>query len=100
MDCQVSVVGLYRPPPNSPQTIISVPVQTAVSPVVHEGELVVEIGCQVSVVGLYRPPPNSPQTIISVPVQTAVSPVVHEGAFVMEISAQVPVPRSGLVVKE
>lgn len=82
--------GLYRPPvfsgfkpvvpPDPPQTIISVPVHTAVWPDRSLGALVVVIGVHVSVAGSYRPPVLvralepfvPPQTIISVPVQTAV----------------------------
>jgi hypothetical protein len=80
------VLGLYLPPvfrslkPGlPPQTIISLPVQTAVWLYRTEGALVVLVAVQLSVPGLYlapvfkRPmlPFNPPQTIISVPVQTA-----------------------------
>ena len=65
--------------PNPPQTIISLPVQTAVWSVRASGALVVLVAVQVSVLGLYRPPvfnrplvPTPPQTIISLPIQTAV----------------------------
>ena len=62
---QLSVPGLYLPPvfsisrPTSvspPQTIISVPVQTAVAPSRAEGALVVLVAVQLSVLGLYLPP--------------------------------------------
>jgi hypothetical protein len=85
---QESVTGLYRPPvltavpapPASgapPQTIISVPVQTAVGYERPAGTpAAVEVGVHESVEGLYRPPVftlllDPPQTIISVPVHTA-----------------------------
>ena len=78
----VSVPGLYLPPvferpPASipPQTIIALPVQTAVCKLRAEGALVVLMAIQLSVLGLYLPPVLSlvaPQTIISLPVQTAV----------------------------
>jgi hypothetical protein len=65
--------------PNPPQTIISVPVQTAVWKFRASGALVVLVAVQVFVLGLYLPPvfnppllPTPPQTIISLPVQTAV----------------------------
>jgi len=63
-----------------PQTIISVPVHTAVWLNRGEGALVVLVAVQLSVLGLYLPPVlrpeppvlSPPQTIISLPVQTAV----------------------------
>ena len=82
---QLSLAGLYLPPVFEsplippPQTIISLPVQTAVWLDRAEGALVVLVAVQLSVLGLYLPPvpkeqlPSSPpQTIISLPVQTAV----------------------------
>jgi hypothetical protein len=78
---QLSVLGLYLPPvlsPVPPQTIISLPVHTAVCQYRAAGVLVVLVGVQVSVLGLYLPPvlktllPTPPQTIISLPVHTAV----------------------------
>ena len=83
------VLGLYRPPVfngtrlfarSPPQTIISLPVQTAVGNHRASGALEVLVAVQEFVLGLYLPPvfrgtplePNPPQTIISVPVQTAV----------------------------
>ena len=83
---QVSVLGLYLPPVFSeevpsdpPQTIISVPVQTAVADPRPVGALVVLVGVHVSVLGLYLAPVfrsalpvYPPQTIISLPVHTAV----------------------------
>ena len=82
---QLSVLGSYLPPvlngaPGAlpPQTIISLPVQTAETLSRGEGALVVLVALQLSVLGLYLPPVfklvvplNPPQTIISVPVQTA-----------------------------
>ena len=77
----------YRPPvlktlplPSvPPQTIISLPVLTAVCWSRAAGALVVLVAVQLSVPGLYRPPvfktpllPAPPQTIISLPVHTAV----------------------------
>ena len=83
VDVQLSVLGLYLPPvfrgtplePNPPQTIISVPVHTAVCTYRPVGALVVLVGVQLFVLGLYRPPVSKkdpPQTIISLPVHTAV----------------------------
>ena len=83
---QLLVLGLYLPPvfrrPLSlcpPQTIISLPVQTAVWFSRPGGALVVLVAVQLFVLGLYRPPvfkrralPKPPQTIISLPIQTAV----------------------------
>jgi hypothetical protein len=82
----VSVLGLYRPPVfkeplllTPPQTIIWLPVHTAVCPSRAAGALVVLVAVHVSVLGLYRPPVFKmllplipPQTIISLPVHTAV----------------------------
>ena len=85
MAVQLSVLGLYLPPVLRdttlvpPQTIISVPVHTAVQSYRPMDALVVLMGVQVSVLGLYLAPvlktalpSQPPQTIISVPVQTAV----------------------------
>jgi hypothetical protein len=85
---QLSVVGLYLPPvlkvlelSDPPQTIISLPVQTAVCPARAEGAPVVFVAVQLSVIGLYLAPVfttngeeavDPPQTIISLPVHTAV----------------------------
>ena len=72
----VSKLGLYLPPDESvrlPQTIISVPVHTAVC-MAGAGALMVLVAVQLSVFGLYLPPVASavpPQTIISVSVHTA-----------------------------
>lgn len=76
---QESVAGVYRPP-FPPQTIISVPVQTAeCGPLKAAGQLgPVDVVVHVSESGLYRPPVlvfagvDPPQMIISIPVQTAV----------------------------
>jgi hypothetical protein len=78
---QLSVVGSYLPPvfvgqllnahpPLPPQTIISLPVHTAVEKSGLPIALMVLMAVQVSVPGLYLPP-NAPQTIISKPVHTA-----------------------------
>ena len=80
---QLSVPGLYLPPVlvagDPPQTIISLPVQTAVCWARAEGTLVVLVAVQLSVLGLYLPPlfkfivsPDPPQTTIALPVQIAV----------------------------
>jgi hypothetical protein len=77
---------LYLPPvfkklpPNPPQTIISLPVHTAVCASRAVGALAMLVAIQLSVPGLYLPPVfkrvklkvSPPQTIISLPVQTAV----------------------------
>jgi len=83
---QLSVLGLYLLPVFKslgmkflpPQTIISLPVHTALCPCRLEGALVVLVAVQLSVIGLYLPPVpvgkvkgTPPQTIISLPVQTA-----------------------------
>ena len=83
---QVSVLGSYRPPvlirlplTRPPQTIISLPVHTAVCWYRAAGAPVVLVAVHVSVLGSYLPPVFKkllllypPQTIISLPVQTAV----------------------------
>jgi hypothetical protein len=89
---QLSVLGLYLPPVFKklllapPQTIISLPVHTAVCRARASGAPVVLVAVQVSSVQVgggwaqYRPPvfketfpaPNPPQTIIWLPVHTAV----------------------------
>jgi len=84
--------------PNPPQTIISLPVQTAVWKFRASGALVVLVVVQVSVLGLYLPPvfnrpllPNPPQTIISLPIQTAVWKFRASGALVVLVVVQVSV---------
>ena len=86
----------YRPPVFKkvtrslpPQTIISLPVQTAVSESLPTGALVVLVAVQLSVLGLYLPPvfkkppvPIPPQTIISLPVQVAVWRLLPSGALI------------------
>ena len=82
---QLSAPGLYLPPVLKsvlelypPQTIISLPVQTAVCESRAAGALNVLVATQLSVPGLYLPPVFKslplypPQTIISLPVHTAV----------------------------
>ena len=81
------VLGLYRPPVfegkkfarSPPQTIISLPVQTAVGNSRRSGALALLMAVQEFVLGLYLPPvfeapfgSEPPQTIIWLPVQTAV----------------------------
>jgi len=61
---QLFVPGLYLPPvfrplqkqSVPPQTIISLPVQTAVGPIRPVGALVVVVAVQLSVLGVYLPP--------------------------------------------
>ena len=75
-------VGVGEGAPLPPQTIISLPVQTAVCPYRAAGALVMLVAVQLSVPGLYLTPPFKysppvlilypPQTIISLPVQIAV----------------------------
>src|SRR6476661_5731477 len=83
---QLLALGLYLPPVFKglplvpPQTIISLPIQTAVWNFRATDALLVLVAVQLSVLGLYRPPVFKalvlsgvpPQTIISLPVQTAV----------------------------
>jgi hypothetical protein len=78
--------GLYLPPVlkellafHPPQTIILLPVHTAVCQYRASGASVVVVGVQVFILGLYLPPVLKyvklkvpPQTIISLPVHTAV----------------------------
>src|SRR5436190_1389366 len=89
--------GKLRPP----QTIISVPVQTAVCPVI-EGAPSVGSAVQVSVTGSYRapllreihpaaPPPVGsvpPKMIISCPVQITVGSRRAVGAFTLDSARQ------------
>src|SRR5947207_2800054 len=98
-----SVLGLYRPPvligppltPDSPpQTIISLPVQTAVCRYRPSGVLVVRTGVQVSAVGSYLAPVFDvspyppPKTIISLPVHMVVYVSPPDGALIMLIGLQ------------
>src|SRR5947209_7616157 len=84
--------------PLPPQTIISLPVHTAVCNVRPVGALVVLVAIQVFVLGLYLPPvltslvPSCPpQTIISLPVQIAVWLDRPEGALVVLVTVQLSV---------
>jgi hypothetical protein len=102
VDVQLSVLGLYLPPvfiqgkvkSPPPQTIISLPVHTAVCAARAVGALVVLVATQLSVLGLYLPPvsktssPTPPQTIISLPVQTAVCSSRAVGALVVLVATQ------------
>jgi hypothetical protein len=63
MAVQLSVLGLYLPPslklmksPVPPQTIISLPVQTAVCKSRGEGASATSVAAQLSVAGSYLPP--------------------------------------------
>src|SRR5438093_485455 len=85
------------------QTIISLPVQTAVCATLPEGALVVLVAVQLAMVGLYLPPVLSPtphplpqeaippQTIISLPVHTAVCWSRASGALVVLVPVQLSV---------
>ena len=82
-------------PEHEPQTIILVPVQTAVCRSRGVGALVVEVATQESVDGLYLPPvfslpitPDPPHMIISVPVQTAVCLRLAGGTLVKLVAVQ------------
>jgi len=82
-----------------PQTIISLPVQTAVCAYRRSGTFNSVVAIQASVVGLYRPPvsvisnPTSapPHTIIWLPVHTAVCRPLPPGAWVVLVGAQISV---------
>src|SRR5262245_41254565 len=108
---QESVTGSYRPPvlvhigraghgggpgglTDPPQTIISVPVQTALCSIRPGAALIVAMEDHVSLTGSYRLPvprkhpvpfPHPPQMIISVPVQTAVCLVRPSGALIRDV---------------
>ncbi len=104
---QLFELGLYLPPvfkywllstSYPPQTIISVPVQTAVCSFRPLGALLVLVAIQLFVFGLYLPPVLKPvrslvppQMIISVPVQTAVGPYRALGALVVLVAVQLSV---------
>src|SRR5437870_1459512 len=81
-----------------PQTIISLPLHTAVCEFRAAGALVVLVVIQLSVTGLYLPPvfklllPSYPrQTIISLPVHTAVCEFRAAGALVVLVVIQLSV---------
>jgi hypothetical protein len=72
-DCAQYLPPVFKAPslPNPPQTIISLPLQTAVKLIRAMGALVVLVVVQLSAPGLYLPPvfkkpesPSPPQTII------------------------------------
>jgi hypothetical protein len=102
---QLSVMGSYLPPmlgKNSksempPQTIISLPVHTAVWKDLCMG--VDAVAVQLSVMGSYLPPVSNipsgkfspPQTIISLPVHTAVCRSRPRGALVVFVAVQLSV---------
>src|SRR6266853_999625 len=95
------MLGLYLPPVLKPlplyppQTIIWLPVHTAVCQNRSVGALAVLVAVQLSVLGLYLPPvgkpPVPPQTIIWLPVQTAVWNSQAEGAFDVVVAIQLSV---------
>jgi hypothetical protein len=79
----------------APQTIISVPVQTAVWPLLLEGAPEDEMAVQLSMTGSYLDPLLKervelppPHTIISEPVQTAACPPLAERAPVVVVACQ------------
>ena len=95
--------GLYRPPvfkklvpSNPPQTIISLPVQTAACEFSRTGRISRAGAVQASALGLYLPPVFKglplvpPQTIISLPVQTAVWNFRAPGALVVVVASSCP----------
>src|SRR6267142_5774371 len=101
---QVLVSGLYLPPVfksascQPPQTIISLPLHTALCSFRPIGALTVLVAVQLFVPGLYFPPvfmnsefPAPPQTIISLPVHTAVAANRAAGGLIVLVAAQVSV---------
>jgi disulfide bond formation protein DsbB len=105
----VSVLGLYlppvfnEPPLTPPQTIISLPVQTAVWSNRAAGALLVLVVVHVSVLGLYLPPVfkgpllvSPPQMIISLPLHTAVWLRRAAGALVLVVLVAVQLSALGL----
>src|SRR5207249_375927 len=104
---QLSMLALYLPPvfksvllPTPPQTIISLPVHTAVWALRPSGTFVLPVAVQLSMMGLYLLPvfsplnPCPPQTIISLPVHTAVCPARASGALVVLMEVQLSVTGS------
>src|ERR1051325_3272257 len=97
------IMGLYLLPVSGnnppPQTIISLPVHTAVWPDRAEGASGIFVGFQLSVSGLYLPPvfgfgrnlSPPPQTIISLPVHTAMLHCRAVGALIVVVAVQVSV---------
>jgi hypothetical protein len=99
-DCTLFLAPVFKNNPNSfpPQTIISLPVHTAVWPDLAVGASAVLVATQMSVAGLYLPPvfklpelPDPPQMIISLPVHTDVWPDLGEGALAVLVAVQVSV---------
>jgi hypothetical protein len=88
-------------PAAPPQTIISLPVHTAVETYRPVGALVVLVAVQLSAPGLYLPPVlkilggfHPPQTIISLPVHTAECWNRPVGTLVTLVAVQLSVPGS------
>src|SRR4029453_7980603 len=80
---------------NPPQTIISLPVHTALAPDRLAGALMVLVATQLLVLGLYLPPDVSlplPQIIISLPVHTAAWESRALGACAVLVAVQLFVP--------
>ena len=111
-DCAQYLPPEFKSLPGSlypPQTIISLPVHTAVCDSRPTGAMVVLVALQVSVLETYLPPvfrsPEPvvpPQMIISSPVQTAVCACRAEGALVIVVAVQASLAGSYLppVLKE
>jgi hypothetical protein len=107
---QLLVIGLYLPPvlrdtqeglqEVPPQTIISLPVHTALCASRAEGALIVLVAVQPLMPGSYVPPvlkrglkkSRPPHTIISLPVHTAVCPPRRSGGLAMLVAAQLFAP--------
>ena len=103
LDCAQYLPPVFKLAPDSscpPQTIISLPVHTAVVNNRPVGAPVVLVAVQLLVPGLYLPPvfkktPPSlapPQTIISLPVHTALGLNRLAGALVVLVAVQLSVP--------
>src|SRR5206468_9975967 len=82
-------------PPTPPQTVITLPVHTAVGKYRPVGAPLVVVVVQLSVLGSYLPPvlkrpplPNAPQTIISLPAHTAFGNTRPMGALVVLVVVQ------------
>ena len=85
-------------PTDPPQTMITLPVQTAVCECRAAGALVVLVVVQLSVSGVYLPPVSKsfgpvvpPHTIISLLVQTVVCSIRPSGALVVLVAIQLSV---------
>ena|SRR5437773_1523003 len=101
---QVLISGLYLPPVfksascQPPQTIISLPLHTALCAFRPTGALVILVAVQLFALGSYFPPvfknwesPAPPQTIISLPVHTAVGTNRADGELMVVVASQLSV---------